>query len=145
MPKSVTGIDVVNKNLERATQEMLAKVVLAVDLTVNDAIIHARSNHAPGAHAMQRFQSRFTHLVPSILPNKTVVIPGVLVEGSYTANMEYGIFVEKGTKPGMRKGRGGKSYFHPGTAAYPYMWPAAMSVAVRFKQRVKEALTPGGK
>lgn len=153
MPKHIEGIEVVNKNLERATQEMLANVVVAVEVTVNEAVLHAKQNHGPGAHGQGRFETQTANLVQSIHANQTRVIPGQLVEGSMSAGMEYAEAVEKGTAPHRIEAVNKKALWwpgashpvksvqHPGSAAYPFMVPALMAVAQKFKQRVKEALT----
>ena len=143
MPKpiDVQGVTVVNKALAKASASMLADVKQQIEVTLRDAVLHAQAGHGPGAHALGRFQSRFTHLVPSIKANEVVEVPGQIIEGSFSAGQEYAVFVEKGTKPSERTSSKGRTFTHPGSRAYPFMFPAAMAVAGIFKRRIAKALT----
>ena len=109
----VQGVEVVNKALAVATASMIADVHTAIELTLNDAVNHAKKGHGLTAHGKGRFQSE-------------VVDTGKTVEGFFVAGEEYAEFVERGTV---------------NSDAYPFMFPAAMAVMNKFKRRIAKALT----
>ena len=121
----VQGVEVVNKALATATASMIADVKTAIELTLNDAVNHAKKGHGLSAHGKGRFQSQTGILVQSIQPSE-VIDTGKTVEGVFFAGEEYGEFVERGT-------------IH--SEAYPFMFPAAMAVMNKFKRRIAKALT----
>lgn len=143
MAKTVEGIEVVNKKLAAAGDQMLANVKTAVEVTLIKAWKHAGSNHGPGAHGQGRFVNRFQHLVQSIKPTEVTATPE-FVEGYLKAgravDIEYAEPIEKGVKPHVRTSSKGKVYTHPGHRPYPFLFPALMYVHQSFVRAVKAAM-----
>ena len=127
MPRhvSVQGVEVVNKALETASRDTLDRVKTAIEITLNEAVTHAKSDHGLTAHDQDRFQTQTGNLVQSIHANEIVEVPGQVIEGSFSAGIEYAQFVEKGTSVSQ---------------AYPFMFTAALAVAANFKRRIAKVL-----
>lgn len=125
--------DLVKSDVERAAR-------LAVDATMSAAIIHARTDHGPGAHGKQRFEShsgeleRGTKIVRKARRDARGVVGTWGVQGVvYARRIELGF---------QGKDRAGRTVDAP---PFPYLRPAAEHEYPNLKKRMRRALDRTGR
>ena len=115
--------------------KMLRAETLAVDATMQAAIISARENHGPGAHGGQRFESHTGEL-----ERATKVVQRARRVGSATVGRwgAQGVGYARRIELGFQgKDAAGRVY---SAQPYPYLLPAAQAEYPKLAGRIKRAL-----
>lgn len=119
---------------QKRKQDMADAAVLAINATMTAAIIHARSNHSPGARGSGRFQSqsgeleRGTKIVQPARRGRNGVVGRWGVRGVvYARRIELGF---------QGKDSLGRSFNQP---EYPYLRPAAQVEYPKLGGRLRRA------
>lgn len=117
---------------------MRAKVVAAaaagIDATMAAAILHAKSEHGPGAHALARFESHTGELERSVRIVEPAREVGHAVRGLWgSVGLGYARRIELGFQG---KDSAGRVYDAP---PFPYLRPAAEAEYVRLADRIRRA------
>lgn len=120
-------------------RQLMAKVTRAqksgVNTTMAAAVLKAKLNHGPGAHAFERFETQFGSLERSIqVVDKAMKVLGG-VRGLWgSTDIVYALRIELGFQGKDAKGR---VYDQP---AFPYLRPAADIEYPQLARRIAVAL-----
>lgn len=108
--------------------------MLAIDATMAAAIIHARSNHGAGAHAAQRFVTRFSELERGT----RIVQPARATRGAVVGRWGVrGVVYARRIELGFQgKDSRGRVFDQPG---FPYLRPAAEEEYPKLPRRIRRA------
>ncbi len=125
--------EMVKSDVERAAK-------LAIDATMSACLIHAKTDHGPGAHSKQRFESdsgeleRHTKIVKPATRDQRGVVGRWGVKG-----VAYGRRIELGFQG---KDSAGRIFDAP---PYPYLRPAAEEEYPKLGKRMRRALDKTGR
>lgn len=124
MSAQVLGREALVRNLSSFREDLVERLVTAVEITQSAVVDAARREHGAGAHSLGRFETQTGNLEESIQPGG-VKVDDRFVSGEVQARMAYAGYVEQGTSRAR---------------AYPFMLPAITTNQENFKARLRAAL-----
>jgi len=128
MSVAVLGREQLVTNLSKFKQDLVDRLVTAVEIVQTKVTEHARTKHGADAHRSDRFVTRTGGLEASIQQGE-VKISNDMISGDVEARMPYASFVEDGTSRNR---------------AYPFMKPALFANTKELQNRARQALKQTG-